>query len=125
MQSEKRYCRVPTHTRLNKYQISRMATLALRPTCAPIFLPLFDHCVRLAEDSYRAFVFGGPAYGYSARRAGAALAKARQVAGYAVCKACGAPIVDGTTRCSANGSHVAVRAASEPCWGETIGARCC
>lgn len=55
------------------YETSRTATLALRAACAPIFLPLFDHCVSLAAHSH--------ASGYP-QRAGQELAKARKVAAY-------------------------------------------
>lgn len=71
---------------------SLSSTLALRASCAPIFLPLFDHCVSLARDS--------AARGY-AQRAGRELAHARKVAGHLACRRCGQPIVDGTDRCSA------------------------
>lgn len=71
---------------------SLASTLALRASCAPIFLPLFDHCIVLAKDSAK--------HGY-AQRAGLELAHARKVAGHAVCRRCGQPIIRGTDRCSA------------------------
>lgn len=71
---------------------SLSSTLALRTVCAPIFLPLFDHCIALAK--------GSAAHGY-AQRAGQELAHARKVAGYAVCRRCGQPIINGTDRCGA------------------------
>ncbi len=71
---------------------SLVSTLAMRAACAPIFLPLFDHCIVLAKDSAK--------HGYS-QRAGRELAHARKVAGHAVCRRCGQPIIRGTDRCSA------------------------
>lgn len=64
---------------------SLASTLALRAACAPIFLPLFDHCVSLARDSAE--------HGHS-QRAGRELAEARKVAAYTVCH-CGQPSING------------------------------
>jgi hypothetical protein len=71
---------------------SLVSTLAMRAACAPIFLPLFDHCIALAKDSAK--------HGH-AQRAGLELAHARKVAGHAVCRRCGQPIIHRTDRCSA------------------------
>lgn len=108
--SEKRFCRVPTYTRLTRYQVSLMQTRALRLSCAPIFRPLFDHMVSLAGSSYAAFQAFD--LSYLARRAGRELAQARKVAGYVVCGTCGQPVVDGTSRCSANAAHDIIGAAT-------------
>lgn len=77
---QKLFCRVPTCTHLSQYQISLMQTRALRSKCAPVFLPLFDHLVSLAADSYALYL----RYEQSvwARRAGRELAAARKTAGY-------------------------------------------
>jgi hypothetical protein len=96
-----------TICRLTAYQIKRLETLAMRPACAPIFRPLFDHVVKLADYDYaRANQTVGTDYSRMLRlRAGRSLAHARRVAQYPVCKTCGQPIVDGTDECSADPSH--------------------
>lgn len=71
---------------------SLASTLAMRAACAPIFLPLFDHCVALARGS------AGSGY---AQRAGRELAHARKVAAYLVC-ACGAPAIRGSELCASH-----------------------
>jgi len=78
--------------RTSRYEKSLTATLALRESCAAIFLPLFDHCVALARSSYK--------HGY-AQRAGRELYGARKTAAYLVCP-CGRPAIQGTERCSAH-----------------------
>lgn len=75
-----------------RYEKSLAATLAMRETCAPIFLPLFDHCVSLAKSSHQ--------HGYFAR-AGRELAHARKTALHLVC-ACGRPAITGSALCSAH-----------------------
>lgn len=76
-------------TRLEK---SLASTLAMRAACAPIFLPLFEHCIALAKSSAS---HGDP------QRAGQELAHARKVAAYTVC-ACGRPAIQQTELCSAH-----------------------
>lgn len=55
----------------SRYEQSLAATKAMRPFVPPPFVPLFDHCIRLAEDSRR--------HGY-AQRAGRELFNARKLA---------------------------------------------
>jgi hypothetical protein len=74
------------------YQTRRAETLALRDTCAPIFLPLFDHMLELAASSH--------AHGYP-QQAGRELAHARKVAAYPVC-GCGAPAIRGSALCASH-----------------------
>lgn len=63
-----------------KYEKSLESTRVLRSSCAPIFLPLFDHMLVLAADSHKRGYF---------KRAGQELRHARKVAGYAACPDCG------------------------------------
>ncbi len=76
----------------SRYDSRRAETLALRETCAPIFLPLFDHMLVLAAGSHNS--------GYYTR-AGRELAHARKVAHYMVC-GCGRPAITGSSFCSAH-----------------------
>lgn len=80
-----------------RYETSRAKTLALRETCAPIFLPLFDHCLNLAAGSHASGYF---------TRAGRELAHARKVACYMVC-GCGQPAIRGSSFCSAHNANMA------------------
>lgn len=126
LSDQKLYCRVPTYTRLSKFQISLLETRALRGECAPIFLPLFDHLVSLAQSSYAAYTLEASRghannAAYLAQRAGRELFEARKTARYAVCLTCGQPIVNGTSRCSADASHVATVEAQRA----AALARCC
>jgi hypothetical protein len=84
-----------------KYQTSMLATLDLRDSCAPIFRPLFEHMICLAQDSHKNGHY---------IRAGRELRHARKVAGWPVCAQCGQPITDGTSTCSADVSHAAIAA---------------
>jgi hypothetical protein len=77
---------------MTRFEKSLATTLALRDTCTPIFLPLFDHCVSLARDSYtRGF----------AQRAGIELRSARKAALSLTC-ACGAVAIRGTALCASH-----------------------
>lgn len=74
----------------SRYQKSLAKTVALRETCAPIFLPLFDHCVALAASSY--------SHGYP-QRAGRELLSARKAALSLTC-GCGRVAIRGTSLCA-------------------------
>lgn len=88
------------------YDNRREETLALRDTCKPVFLPLFDHLLELAAHSRHADPQGAGRY----------LAKARKVAAYLTCP-CGEPAIRGSERCATH---------NPDCWriydngGETI-----
>ena len=78
---------------MSRVYTARLAeTLALRPACPALFLPLFDHCVSLAADSH--------ARGYP-QRAGQELRAARKAAESVMC-ACGEPAITGSALCASH-----------------------